>query len=186
MIIVAVLWAAVLDLGAADRLYLVKRGDTLLGVARAYDVSVQSLAERNGLKPTALLLIGQKLRIPSSTSTSRTSESALPKDVQQAIASAHVKSGRWKRIVIHHSGTAEGTIKGMNAYHLNVRHMENGLAYHFVIGNGHGMGDGEIYVLRSETVGNLDCLYLIFHQNSTRNLSQSFINGRSASALNDL
>ena len=141
-----ILWAGLLDLGAADRLYLVKRGDTLFGVARECGVSVQSLAERNGLKPTALLLIGQKLRIPPSTSAARTSEPALPNAVQQAIASAQVKSGRWKRIVIHHSGTAEATIKGMNAYHLKARHMEHGLAYHFVIGNGHGMGDGEIYV----------------------------------------
>ena len=29
--------------------------------------------------------------------------------------------------------------------------MENGLAYHFVIGNGHGMRDGEIYIGRRWT-----------------------------------
>ena len=37
-----------------------------------------------------------------------------------------------------------GTVKGMDRYHREVRHMENGLAYHFVIGNGSGMGDGDI------------------------------------------
>ena len=144
--IAAVLWVASLNLGAAERFYRVKRGDTLYGVARKYGVSLQSLADRNGLKPTAWLLIGQKLAIPSSASASRPSEPTLSREVQRAIASARVKSGRWKRIVIHHSGTAEATIKGMNAYHLKERHMINGLAYHFVIGNGRGMGDGEIYV----------------------------------------
>jgi hypothetical protein len=37
-------------------------------------------------------------------------------------------------------------VKGMDRYHREERQMENGLAYHFVIGNGHGMGDGEIGV----------------------------------------
>ena len=52
----------------------------------------------------------------------------------------------WKHIVIHHSGTATGTAKGIDRYHREQRHMENGLAYHFLIGNGRGMGDGEIFV----------------------------------------
>ena len=37
-------------------------------------------------------------------------------------------------------------MKGMDRYHRDERHMEHGLAYHFVIGNGNGMGDGEIGV----------------------------------------
>ena len=53
---------------------------------------------------------------------------------------------RWKYIVVHNSGTASGNAKIFNYYHLNVRGMENGLAYHFVIGNGTDSGDGEIEV----------------------------------------
>ena len=34
----------------------------------------------------------------------------------------------------------------MENYHRFKRHMENGLAYHFVIGNGRGMKDGEIAI----------------------------------------
>ena len=34
----------------------------------------------------------------------------------------------------------------MDRYHREKRHMEHGLAYHFVIGNGHGMRDGQIAV----------------------------------------
>lgn len=133
-------------LAAAESTYVVQRGDTLYGLAGRHGMSVAALAERNGLKPTAWLTVGQRLIIPSSRATARPTRPTLPAEVQQLINSAKVKSGRWKRIVIHHSGTAEGTIKGMNEYHLKVRKMENGLAYHFVIGNGRGMGDGEIYV----------------------------------------
>jgi hypothetical protein len=46
--------------------------------------------------------------------------------------------------VIHHSAATTGTLTGIDRYHRNVRHMENGLAYHFVIGNGNGLGNGEI------------------------------------------
>jgi N-acetyl-anhydromuramyl-L-alanine amidase AmpD len=133
----------------------VQRGETLSSVARDFSVGIPELAERNGLKPSSHLTAGQKLKIPSarSTATPRTrtaaapiTQSALPSSVQKAITSASVTAGRWKNIVIHHSGTSEGSAKGMNEYHLRVRHMEHGLAYHFVIGNGHGMGDGEIFV----------------------------------------
>lgn len=131
---------------AADRFHLVKPGETLYGVAKKNGVSVAALAERNGLKSTSLLISGAKLALPSSRSSSTPSRNPIPDAVQNAISNVRVNPGRWKHIVIHHSGTAEGTAKGMNEYHLRVRHMENGLAYHFVIGNGWGMGDGEIYV----------------------------------------
>ena len=62
-----------------------------------------------------------------------------------------MRPGRWQYIVVHHSDVDRGTVKGMDAYHRQVRHMENGLAYHFVIGNGSGMGDGEIAVSRRWT-----------------------------------
>jgi hypothetical protein len=70
----------------------------------------------------------------------------LDSTVQKAIQSARVTPGRWRYVVIHHSGVDEGTMKSMDRYHREERHMENGLAYHFVIGNGNGMGDGEIGV----------------------------------------
>lgn len=51
----------------------------------------------------------------------------------------------WKYIVIHHSGTSSGTPKALDRYHRR-QGMENGLAYHFLIGNGHGMKDGEVFI----------------------------------------
>jgi hypothetical protein len=53
--------------------------------------------------------------------------------------------GSWEHIVIHHSGTSVGKPKALDRFHRQ-RGMENGLAYHFLIGNGQGMKDGEIFI----------------------------------------
>jgi hypothetical protein len=70
----------------------------------------------------------------------------LTPSVRAAIDNARVKRGRWKYIVVHNSGTRQGNAKAFDSYHRNVRHMPNGLAYHFVIGNGHSSGNGEIEI----------------------------------------
>jgi hypothetical protein len=55
------------------------------------------------------------------------------------------KPCHWRYIVIHHSATRKGNAAIMDRYHSNRRHMQNGLAYHFVIGNGtSGCADGEV------------------------------------------
>ena len=53
---------------------------------------------------------------------------------------------RWKWIVIHHSGTFSGNAAIFDRYHAQQKDMENGLAYHFVIGNGTDSNDGEVEV----------------------------------------
>ena len=128
---------------AEERTYTVKARDTLSGIARRYDVSVSQLAERNGLSRSAHINIGQRLIIPG---TSSTPAPTLNSSVRKAIANARVSPGRWKYIVIHHAAVNEGSAKSLDRYHREVRHMENGLAYHFLIGNGNGMKDGEIAV----------------------------------------
>ncbi len=50
----------------------------------------------------------------------------------------------WRYIVIHHSATTGGNAGIFDRYHRQVKHMENGLAYHFVITNGKGGKDGAI------------------------------------------
>ena len=50
----------------------------------------------------------------------------------------------WRYLVIHHSGSSVGNVAMIQAEHLR-RGMENGMAYHFLIGNGSaGLGDGEV------------------------------------------
>jgi len=53
---------------------------------------------------------------------------------------------RWQFIVVHNSGTRQGSARIFDYYHRHVRRMRNGLAYHFVIGNGTSTGDGQIEV----------------------------------------
>ena len=55
-------------------------------------------------------------------------------------------SNRWKFIVVHNSGTRQGNARVFDYYHRRVRRMQNGLAYHFVIGNGTSTGDGQVEV----------------------------------------
>lgn len=57
-----------------------------------------------------------------------------------------IHSGLWKVIVVHHSAAPNSTPQGMDTYHRKERHWENGLGYHFVIGNGVNYPDGKIYV----------------------------------------
>lgn len=139
------------DSSTSASTYVVKRGDTMYDIAKANNLSVGELAERNGVSKDHQVKVGERLKIPgggegATVETPSESPSALPASISSAIRNASVTPGRWKYIVIHHSGVSEGTVKGMDRYHRDVRHMENGLAYHFVIGNGNGMGNGEIAV----------------------------------------
>ena len=70
----------------------------------------------------------------------------LTKAIRDALDRAPVAKRRWRYIVVHNSGTRQGNAKTFDYYHLHVRHMPNGLAYHFVIGNGTSSGNGEIEI----------------------------------------
>lgn len=50
----------------------------------------------------------------------------------------------WRYIVLHHSGTDSGSAASFDRSHRN--RGWDGLGYHFVIGNGHGTGDGKVEV----------------------------------------
>lgn len=70
----------------------------------------------------------------------------LTKAVRSQIDNAPVRRNRWRYIVVHNSGTRQGSAKAFHYYHLRVRKMPNGMAYHFVIGNGSSSGDGQIEI----------------------------------------
>lgn len=130
-----------------EQSYVVKPKDTLSGVARRNGLSISQLANRNGISSTTKLYVGQRLLIPATRARdSQPAPSRLEPALAKAITSAPVKGGRWQAIVVHHAAVDEGNVKSLDRYHREQRHMENGLAYHFLIGNGNGMGDGEIAV----------------------------------------
>jgi N-acetyl-anhydromuramyl-L-alanine amidase AmpD len=131
---------------AQQKTYTVKKNETLSSIARKHGVSVGELAKVNGLDMPDSIRAGQQLRIPGQAVSSPLSARVL-----KALEQTRVEPGRWKYIVIHHSATDVGNLKDMDRYHREQRHMENGLAYHFLIGNGRGMGDGEVGVGRRWT-----------------------------------
>lgn len=54
----------------------------------------------------------------------------------------------WTSIVIHHTASEAGSVESIHEAHLRRKDKDGnpwlGIAYHFVIGNGQGMADGEI------------------------------------------
>lgn len=129
---------------AGESVYVVKSKDTLTSIAKRHGISVAALTARNGLGRNETIYIGQRLTIPDRPAPRRTPQ--LGAAVQQSINAAPVQARRWRYIVIHHAAVAEGTMQSLDRYHREERHMENGLAYHFLIGNGNGLGDGVIGV----------------------------------------
>ena len=57
---------------------------------------------------------------------------------------ADLDAANWDSIVIVHSGSPAGSAESIGAQHKAVGY--DGLSYHFLIGNGTGMGDGEIHL----------------------------------------
>ena len=66
-----------------------------------------------------------------------------PDDLQSLLATrTAVQEGRWRGIVIHHSGSNRGSAESLGRLHQSQGY--GGLGYHFVIGNGDGAHDGEV------------------------------------------
>ncbi|MEY2496691.1 MAG: hypothetical protein QOD12_247 [Verrucomicrobiota bacterium] len=63
-----------------------------------------------------------------------------------AIRRAPVQRARWKFVIVHNSGTRQGNARAFDYYHRRIRRMKNGLAYHFVIGNGTSSRNGQIEI----------------------------------------
>lgn len=122
--------------------YVVQPGDTLEAIARKHGYATRELVDMNELKDPDALRVGQVVLIPGAQGVQR---AGLPAALHRELERIRVRRG-WTHVVIHHSGTARGNVRDMDRYHREHRRMENGLGYHFVIGNGNGMRDGEIAV----------------------------------------
>jgi len=121
----------------------VQGGETLSGIAQQYRVGVQAIREANQLSGD-LIVPGQILSIPNGSFPERPGRGTLAA-VLASTARIRVDRSRWRFIVGHHSAVHRGNAQSYDNFHRR-RGMENGLAYHFVIGNGVDSGDGEIEV----------------------------------------
>ena len=70
----------------------------------------------------------------------------LNASVRRQIDRASIRKGRWRYIVVHNSATTKGNMRAFDRYHRNVKGMSNGMAYHFVIGNGSYTGNGQVEI----------------------------------------
>lgn len=128
--------------GHAIGAYKVRKGDSLSSIAAQHGVSTRKLAVMNGIRNANKIRIGQTLKVPIEGSSELGKLSAADRRILEKI---NVKTSKWRHIILHHTATKNGTVAGFDKVHRR-RGMENGLAYHFLIGNGQGMKDGELHV----------------------------------------
>ena len=124
--------------------YIVVRGDTLGTIAQRNGISIRELKGANNLTRD-LIRVGQRLQVPGGSLTHTPPSDDLLAQVRAATAKINVRRKHWQRIVVHHSAIKYGNAKKYHAAHRR-RGMQNGLAYHFLIGNGIDSGDGEIEI----------------------------------------
>lgn len=125
--------------------YVIQKGDSLGSISSRFGVKLSTLVELNNISRPDLIRIGQKIIIPLK-GTSVKLNPLLSSTTLSALNKIRASSGKWKRIVIHHSATPTDDAMNMHRVH-KARGMKNGLAYHFVISNGSRKAyDGEIFI----------------------------------------
>ncbi len=127
------------SVATATSIHIVQQGDTLGHIALRYGTTVSTIKHANNLT-SDLVRVGQKLQIPAGKPSLD-----LLSNVRAETAKINVRRDNWKRIVVHHSAIKYGNAKKYDSAHRQ-RGMQNGLAYHFLIGNGIDSGDGEIEI----------------------------------------
>ena len=91
----------------------------------------------DGGAPRAVAAVSPQLVAGIQGATSDAESRLSPRESQ-------VAPGKWSSIVIHHSATLGGDAQTLERQHLSSG--LSGLGYHFVIGNGQGLGDGNVHV----------------------------------------
>jgi N-acetyl-anhydromuramyl-L-alanine amidase AmpD len=73
-------------------------------------------------------------------------EGQLKLEIPGDLTPTQISSSPWKYVVIHHSSTKSGNARIFDEYHREEMKMKDGLAYHYVIGNGTKSGNGAVEV----------------------------------------
>ncbi len=121
--------------------HIVQKGETVWSIARKYGVKTEEIIKANNLKKPDQISPGHELIVPGVV----TAEARRLKIASLCRLPRGVRPRRWRYIIIHHSGTRVGNAAIFGRHHKRLG-MKNGLAYHFVIGNGTRSGDGETEV----------------------------------------
>lgn len=79
LLVLLLIMTSVSTVFAADTTYVVKKGDTLAKIGKAYGVPYMTIAEKNKIKNPHLILIGQKLVIPAKGTTITTTPTTSTK-----------------------------------------------------------------------------------------------------------
>ncbi|MBI2875609.1 MAG: transglycosylase SLT domain-containing protein [Candidatus Tectomicrobia bacterium] len=80
--------------------YRVKRGDTLLAVARQFDTDLRTLRVLNGLKRSGGIQVGQRLRLPASGGVQNEGPRVIPAkyvEEEEELASSNSRNGKGDR-----------------------------------------------------------------------------------------
>lgn len=137
--------------------YVVQKNETYSQIAQKFDVDEKLIREWNhnvDLEGGVVLILKEnkvksvpKVVLPSEEEElkNKGSRYLFISEVKHLIDLPKIQKNRWKYIVVHHSATTSGNAPIFDLAHRQ-RGMENGLAYHFVIGNGKDSRDGQIEV----------------------------------------
>jgi LysM repeat protein len=126
--------------------HTVEKGQTMWRIAHMYGVDLRALMAANGITDSKKIDSGRKLLIPVPGAAAVSLRPAPAADdgwVERLVGSPR-GSVTWRTITVHHSATRYGNGKVFDRYHKKIG--MGGLFYHFLIGNGNGLRDGEIEV----------------------------------------
>ncbi len=113
-----------------DTFHTVGPGETLWRIGKMYDVPVNDIVRANDISSAENLKMGQQLTIPNAS--------------QLKPVVTLYPSEKWKYIIIHHSGTEDGSALQFHRWHLN-KGWDKGVGYHFVIdSNESSKQDGQL------------------------------------------
>jgi LysM repeat protein len=107
--------------------YTVKAGDGLIALARDYNVSTETLAGLNGLTATSNLFVGQRLKVPATTTSSSNAPAATSATSSSSAkysgptSSYKVKSGDTLIGIANEIGMSAEQVAAINNFNANTR-----------------------------------------------------------------
>lgn len=115
------------------------------GLRRVQVVWLALLASITAVGGFLLLVDGRPIPRLDGLAMPALAEAGTPNTLESIFRTrAPLDRQRWTGIVIHHSASPSGSPTSISRQHEQLGYQ--GLGHHFIIGNGSGMADGEVYV----------------------------------------